>query len=175
MPLSFNSYESFTTNYYSCKKNILKILIHLRMRLCLIKNKCGPKPMTAIDIGMGRLFFDSWQLTFFMNIALELQTLLHCCGIINIAVLLWNYKHCCICRTLQTLLHCCGITNIAVSAELYKHCCTAVELQTLLHCCGIINIAKLLYLIYPIYLHEHQYGLLNISFHESMTVAARLE
>ena len=122
MPLSFNSYESFTTNYYSCKKIIFKILIHLRMRLCLIKNKCGPKPITAIDIGMGRLFFDSWQLAFFMNIALELQTLL------------WNYKHCS------------GITNIAVSAGLYKHCCTVVELQTLLHCCGIINIAMLLYL-----------------------------
>ena len=79
----------------------------------------------------------------------SLQTLLHCCGNTNIAVLLylldlthidallWNYKHCC----------------VAVSAGLYKHCCTAVELQTLLccctcwslqtllHCCGITNIA----------------------------------
>ena len=29
--------------------------------------------------------------------------------------------------------------------------------------------------IYTIYLHEHQYGLLNIIFHEIMTVAVRLE
>ena len=108
----------------------------------------------------------------------------HCCTAVELQTLLC----CCICKTLQTLLHCCGITNIAMLLYLqdftniaallwnYKYCCTcnncySIYLQDLtnivtlcLH--GFMN-------IYTIYLHEHQYGyILNIIFHEIMTVAA---
>ena len=56
----------------------------------------------------------------------------HCCTAVKIQTLLCCYT----CWTLQTLLHCCGITNIAVPAiiailYIYR------TLRTLLHCAGM--------------------------------------
>ena len=88
--------------------------------------------------------------------------MLHCCGITNIAVLLYLMD----------------LTNIAALLWNYKYCCTCnncysiylQDLTNIVTLClpGFMN-------IYTIYLHEHQYGLLNIIFHEIMTVAAWLE
>ena len=90
-----------------------------------------------------------------------LQTLLHCCEntniavllyllvLTNIAALLWNYKYCCTCNTCYSI-YLQDLTNIVT-----------------LCLPGFMN-------IYTIYLHEQQYGLLNIIFHEIMTAAARL-
>ena len=68
---------------------------------------------------------------------------------------------------------------------LYEHCYIALELQTLLYLQDFTNIAVLLWNyivtlcllvnIYIMYLHEHKHGLMNVIFHEIMTVAARLE
>ena len=77
---------------------------------------------------------------------------------------------CSTCWSLQTLLHCCGITNIVVPAIIAILYICAGPYENIVTLClpGFMN-------IYTIYLHEHQYGLLNIIFHEIMTVAAWLE
>ena len=115
--------------------------------------------------------------TYFMNIT-NIAMLLYLQDFTNIAVLLWNYKYWCTCRILQTLLQCRGITNIAMLMYL-QNFTNIAELPQNYKIIAILYICRtytlLAWIFEHLYIFEHQHGLMNIIFHEIMTVAARLE